>query len=309
MRKSEIEKALRIKEGREVRKKNITEYFQNFSRFHCEWLTELAEKYKSRGVFPLIPMYLLPSYYSDGRDKEVAAFAALLISDSSDFSRIQAFRKMLGERPWEWFEKREFVRLSLGREQHKRTGGVEHWKIANLFNRLWDECYGLTYEIPSSDTNETLVMPIGVHVESIAKAQGCSYFDVLTYLLNDCCVGDYFYKLRLLLVVLGSSGGLGLGLWKIGREELRCPLSSGLRAFISAWFPDYRKVCSIDEAISLFGFESDADFFYAWLAYTELQKSDPKACAYYSTRYTVWYGLGTRKGRHVWRGMQPKIPF
>ena len=69
----------------------------------------------------------LPSYYTDTRDKEIAVFAGLLISEMetngrTTFDKVSTFRKMLGESPWEWFVQRQFVSLSIGKNLHKRTG-------------------------------------------------------------------------------------------------------------------------------------------------------------------------------------------
>ncbi|MBR1526254.1 MAG: hypothetical protein IJ640_06295, partial [Prevotella sp.] len=81
MKREKIERALMLQERAELRKKNTGDYFVNFSRHLRPWLHELAQKYKERGEFPLLPMVILPSYYEDARDKEVAVFAGLLISD------------------------------------------------------------------------------------------------------------------------------------------------------------------------------------------------------------------------------------
>ena len=299
-----------LQEQSALRKKNIGEYFVNFTRHHRPWLHELARRYKERSEFPVMPMTLLPSYYDSIQDKEVAAFAALLFNDGENtLERVSAFRKMFGKSPWDWFEQRGFVKLSLGSNQRRRTGGIENWKIANLFGRLWDECHIVTYEIPSEQIKQTFVRPLGVQVNLIAKAQHCSYFDVLTYLLEDCSVGNYGYKLRLLLQILVCSDGFSLGLWSVDPSELKCPLTHDLRVFLQTWFPDYRTFGSIDDAIRLFGFERDCDFFYAWLGYKELQKRNPKGCSLYATRYQSWYECGFKAKPNRWREIMPNIPF
>jgi len=311
-RKKKNERELRLAEISAVRKKNVGDYFLNTSRWHREWLKALAERYKERGEFPVMALTLLPSYYDSIQDKEVAAFAALLFNDGENtLERVSSFRKMLGKSPWEWFEQRKFVGLSLGRNQNKQTGGIQNWKIANLFGRLWDECHVVTYEIPSEQIKQTFVRPLGVQVDLIARAQRCSYFDVLTYMLEDGCVGNYFYKLRLLLIVLCSGDGFGLSLWQNhnAQDTLRCPLTTEIRQFVETWFPDYRRYGSVDDAIRLFGFERDCDFFYAWLGYRELQKRNPWGCRLYATKYTDWYAGGIRKKPHQWREVMPGIEF
>ena len=117
--KKKKEKELRLAELSAVRKKNVGDYFLNTSRWHREWLKELAERYKERGEFPIMSLTLLPSYYDSQQDKEVAIFAALLFNDGENtLERVSAFRQMFGKSPWEWFEQRKFVSLSFGRNRH-----------------------------------------------------------------------------------------------------------------------------------------------------------------------------------------------
>lgn len=304
-----LERAFELKEREGIRKKNVSDFFLFFSRHHREWLHELAARYKAAisqcgdthvtVAAPMIPTVILPSYYESMQDKEIAAFAGLLLADDASFEQVQAFRELLGDNPFEWFRKREFVRLSFGRVQDRRTGGVENWKIARLFDRLWDECFGET--APHSTLGEV--------VTGIAMAQHCTYFDVLTYLLGDCCVGHFFYRLRLLLMVLGTSDGIGIDLWEVPKAQLLCPVGSDVRQFVQTWFPDYRRYGSVDDAISLFGFGEDCDFLYACWGYKELQKRSPKECGQYSTRYNTWYIIGSSMKRNRWNSIQPKIPF
>lgn len=301
MKKEKIERALRLQERAELRKKNTGEYFVNFSKHLRPWLHELAKTYKASGEFPLMPKVLLQSYYEDQRDKEVAVFAGLLFAEDGEnvVERVSEFRKMLGESPWEWFANRRFFRLSLGRNQNLRTGGVMNWKIARLFDKLWQEHFDKTTKPTSS---------IGQTIKLIADIQHCSYFDVLTYLLTDCCVGNYEYKLRLLLQILACSDGFSLGLWSVAPSELKCPLAGGLRQFLQTWFPDYRAFGNVDDAIRLFGFEVDCDFLYAYLGYKELQKRNPKGCSELATAYLRWYEGGIKKKPYQWREILPEIP-
>ena len=292
-----------------VRKKNIGDYFLKYSHAVRPWLKELAEKYKAKVEFPMIPMVVLPSYYNSIQDKEIALFAGLLIKEDAEFEQIREFRELIGDKPWEWFEKRGFVRLGIGSVQDKRTGGVPNWKIAKLMDRLWDNCHILSYEITTIGCKETFIRLIGFEIDLIAKAQQCSYFDVLTYICEDCGVGDYFYKLRLLLMIAATSDGFGIGLWSVDQSELKSPLTSGLRTFLRTWFPDYKRYGSLDDAIHLFGFERDCDFFYAWLAYKELQKRNPKVCSKFATKFLSWYEIGARKKPFEFREILPKIDF
>lgn len=303
MKARKLERAVQLQEISELRRKNVGEYFVNFTTHLRPWLQELAKKYKERGEFPLMPMVLLPSYYEDVRDKEVAVFAGMLISDGetighSTFDKVAAFKRLLGDSPWDWFAERRFVSLSIGKNLHKRTGSVENWKIAKLMDRLWQECFGKT------ETHTT----IGQAIKDFSDKQMCSYFEVLTYLLEDCGVGDYFYKLRLLLMVLCSGDGFGLSLWQNhnAQDTLRCPLTPDIRLFLQTWFPNYRTYGNADDAIRLFGV-GETDFFYAWLGYKELQKRNPKGCSELATRYFAWYDGGIKKKPHQWRAILPEI--
>lgn len=291
--------SMRITRMSAVRRKNVADYFLSTSRWHRAWLIELAGRYKAKGDFPLFAVSILPSYYEDVRDKEVAAFACLLINDSEKtFERVSVFRKMFGKSPWEWFEKRMFVGLSVGKRQNYRTAGILNRKIAELFGRLWDECH--------AEEESSFVRPIGDTVIAIADERACSFYDALVYLLEGCFVGNYQYKLRLFLLILARSDGFSIGLWTIEPSELKCPVTRELRMFLETFFPDYRRYGDIDDAISLFGFDCDCDFFYAYLGYRELQRRNPSECGECATRYMSWYLCGTVMKPNKWRGIIPK---
>lgn len=299
------EKVRYVTDKDSVRRKNVRDHFLTYSQALRPWLAQISQKYKEEQNFPLYPMVILPSYYTDIRDKEIAAFVSLLIPETDNIVKnVGEIRDLLGQNPFEWFRNRGFVSLGTGSKQNKRTGGVENWKIAKLLDRLWEQCEITTNESPMGETY-CFMRPIGFQVEAIADAQRCSYFDVLTYLLEDCCVGNYFYKLRLLLLVLGTSDGFGLGLWAVSPDELKSPLTHDLRTFLQTWFPDYRRFGTIDEAIHEFGLERDCDFFYCWLAYKELQKKSPKVCGNYATLYQRWYEIGARKKPYEFRDALP----
>ncbi len=297
------EPSLMIEERAEIRKRNITNYFVNFSKPHRIWLQDLADRYKAKGEFPMLPISILPSYYENKYDKEVAAFAALLISENSEFDRVQTFRELLGDSPWEWFRSRSFVSLSIGSMRDKRTGGVYNWKIANLMNRLWNEC-----EITAGREEKPFV-GIGQMLFDIVKQTRSMFLDALAFLTANCGVGHNLYKLRLLLLVFGTSDGLGIGLWNIPEEQLQCPLAEGMITFVQTWFPDCKRIGGTDVAISKFGFERECDFFYAFLGYKELQKRNPKGCKVYATRYRGWYDEAIRPRRYQWREILPEIEY
>ena len=281
-----------------VRQKNVRDYFLQYSQAVRPWLIELAEKYKAKGEFPMMPMVVLPSYYTDARDKEIALFSALLIKEDAEFEQIRKFRELIGDKPWEWFRNRGFVRLGIGRVQDKRTGGVFNWKIAKLLDRLWSF---------SRNEWDRTMLTVDDTVREAARIDSCSTFGSLTWICEDCGVGDYFYKLRLLLMIAATSDGLGIGLWEKPQARLLCPLTSGVRTFLSTWWPDYRRFGAVDDAIHEFGFEVDCDFFYCYLGYKELQKRNPKACSEFATTHLKWYEIAARKKPFQFREILPEI--
>lgn len=306
--KDDFEKALANREKYVLKKKNACNFWKIFSKHHISWMKELVSKYKEAGDFPLMPMTILPSYYTDIADREIAVFASLLIKDDGNFDRINAFRKTLTDHPFEWFKERGFIRLSLGSTQNKRTGGVENWKIAKLFDRLWEMCHVTTQNAPNGMT-VSFVRSIGFQVELMVKAQHCSFFDMLTYILEDCFVGEYFYRIRLLQVILGRSDGFSLNLWKIPLQDIKCPVTSEIKGFLKLWIPDYSTIGTFDEAVDMFNLDNPGDFFYAYLAWWKLNKLNPRACERYFSIYKGWY---IRKDSHFpyeWKRIQPEITF
>lgn len=298
--KEKVERAIRRIETVKCRKHNIANYFLKFSRFHRTWLKELAEKYKAKGEFPVIPMYVLPSYYTDRRDKEIAVFAGLFLKDDGKFERIQAFHEMLGDSPWKWFKDREFVRLSIGKEQNKRTGGVLNWKISRLMNYLHDHIPVMRI------VNNTRLADQYIMYNRGGLFQHLYVTDFLED-IKKLEIGIKEDNIRMLTIVLGGSDGFSQGLWTIPPHEMKCPLTEDVVAFLRMWFPDYKRYGTEDEAISLFGFANDTDFYYAYLGYKELQKMIPKACSEYATTYLRWYENLCRTRIYKWREKLPEI--
>lgn len=290
------------RERERLRRKNIADYFLRFSEPHREWLHQLADAYKKRGVYPMLPVSTLPLFYENRNDREIAAFAGLLLKVNCCYDQIEAFHEMLGDHPWEWFDRRDFTALSLGDAQNSRTGGILNWRIANFFE-------GLYFRSHSHDDNgRAFRKTLGLLAEELVSSGDYSWSDALLYLLTFCRYpNEDDFKIRLLLQVLGSSDGMGLGLWSVDPAVLKCPLIRGMREFVQTWFPDYKRYGDLDDAIGLFGFEKECDFFYAYLGYRQLQKKNPKKCHVYATRYIEWYNNGMRKRPYLWREVQPKI--
>ena len=298
-----FERAIELNKRKALRQHIAAEYFTSFAKPHIPWLKELARRYKSNGEFRLMPCAILPSYYEDPLDKEIAAIAGLLIYDDGYFARIPAFRELLGEHPRKWFDNREFVALSLGPVQNKRVGGVVNWRIARLFDKLWHKLYpDETRRIPRCKT-------IGELVYRLSFEKHRTMFETLSIICNDCGVRDHPYKLRLFLMIMGTSDGVGIDLWNVNDDELGCPISYSVQKFVASWFPNWRKVGGIDKAISLFGFDRECDFFYAYMGYKELQKRNPDGCRRYATRYASWFANYTITDNSNWKRIQPYIPF
>ena len=288
--KAQRERKARLKREGEVRSKNVSDFFLQHSTWFRPWLHEVTRSYKERGVYPLMACWLLPSYYTDDMDREVAAFASMLIRDRAYpdhhgkegidgvklMERVAEFRELLGEKPSEWFLGRRFVGLSVGEKQTKRTGGVMNAKIAEYFSLLYD---------------------------GWAKRETCFWriFD------------DYFEgetgenRARVLRLVLGASDGFGMGLWATMPPEPKCPFTGGVMDMLRTFFPDYKRLGDKDAAVRLFGFERDSDFFYATLAYEELQGRKPKECKRLATVYQKRYNDGVFRTSKCWIGKRDGI--
>lgn len=281
-------------------------FFKEFTRFHMPWMQELADKYKEKGTFGIY-LFTLADYYTEPKDQELATFASLLISDNDSIRRqIKALRTLLTDSPSEWYSKRKFVNLSIGRKQNKVIKGskIPYWEVAALFNRIWD------IEHPNPDDIKYYGNDIESEVYKIKQSLGCDAFHALSYLLDGVIdVKDIEWKLRVALIRLCRKDGIGLGLWGYGDEPLTFPFEKKMRTFIKTWMPDYRKYGDIEECVSLFELRDSVDFWYAFHGYKELQKKHPKECRRYATRYMKWYESGAKYKPYVWRDYLPKIDF
>jgi len=290
------------KEVKDVFKRNKERFFLEFSKFHRLWLMELVRKYKENGVFPVYPTQII-EYYPKAEDKEIVIFSAFCMcwNNGKELEQITSMRKLIGKHPAEWFANREFVTLSFGREQKKRIDGYMwgyYWKIAKVFDLLYDECYdGRGVRLPS---------------EVFRKASFPKFCEKIA---SVCEISDIDSKRRFIEMILRTSDGLGRGLWKGVPSKVKCPFTEDMRRYLQAWFPDYKsELWTWDEAVHLFGLEHDYDFFYAYNAHKELERINPKECKQYITRYRSRWdsGLTFTKGcdwKSKERGRQPDINF
>ena len=280
--KEQQERRFRLNSDRAIRAKTSSEFWIGFTKHFRPWLYELTRKYKERGEFPLMGCWLLPSYYMKREDIEVAVIASLLISDTCRvMERVTAFREMMRDEPFEWFKNRGFVSLGFGKERVKKTGEVDNSRIAeylDLFHSQWAE-----------------------------RERRFPYiFDRIF------CDVYSSSKERLLRMVMGTSDGIGRGLWNVGDHELRCPLTKEVMYLLKTFYPDYYRNHDYDAAVHQFGFKRDCDFFYAALAYQELCKRNPKGCLRLATLFNKRYdecNIRYANSLTEWGRILPEISF
>lgn len=291
----------------DIRKKNVSDYFKDFSRLHREWLQTLADRVKERSEFG-IHKFMLADYYEIPKDKELALMASLIVSENGDIlQQVGHLRELLGDSPTNMYKSRSFVRFGTGRNRDKRINGSQQpmWKLANVLSRVWD------IEHPTVGGYAPTVWKDKTDFESevlhTMRTTRTNAFGALTYFLSDIGVGQFYWNLNFLALRLFRCDGLGMGLWGRGDEELLCPWNSELTLFLKTWFPDYRRVGSHDFAVKQFELRDDLDFFYAWLGYKELQKKKAKECSKLATTYRNWYDSGLKRKPYQWREILPEI--
>ena len=273
------------------------QFFLDFSEWHCEWLRELVAKYKERGVYPVYPTQIA-DYYPDKNDKEIAILSALCMSwdNGKEIEQMASMRKLMGEHPYQWFRDREFVTISIGREQDNAIEGYvqgKFWKIAKLYDMLYDVCDG---KLPS---------------EVFKKVH--SFKDFCENYASSCNVKDMEYKRNITEHVLRVSDGIGRSLWPTIPSRQKSPNTGLLRKYMRMWFPDYHKnLWTWDEAVALFRLDKPYDFFYACLAYDELSRVNPEGCRKYANRYHYRWKNQLIYPRSYWLGYMrftPEICF
>lgn len=273
-----IAESMKRMEHRKMLCKHLCEYFTTFSRYLRPWLRELTERYKQHGVFPVMGCWLLPSYYTDTEDVEVAAFLSLLLKDDGHIlQRVEEFRTMMGDHPYQWLMERRFITVG---DKERRTGGVLNMDIAAYANLLYSRW---------TDIRTTYPMVLMQHFGT----------------------DKHHTAVRLLQMVLGLSDGFGLGLWQVDKERLKSPLTKPVRSLLRTFFPDYLVLRDPDRAIRQFGFDVDSDFFFAALAYRELQRQQPVECSWlatvYERRYRECVVLNSRYWTSPSRGVLPRL--
>lgn len=271
-------------------------FFLDFSECHCAWLRELVAKYKEYGVFPVYPTQIA-DYYTDKEDMIIALLSAFLMKweNGNEIEQIASMRKILGDHPYEWFKNREFIVLSVGREQNKKIEGYNHaiyWKIAKLYDVLYDTCQVISDNMKPSEALKG--KNLRIFLDTVEKR---------------CELSDTRFKREVIELVLKTSDGLGRGLLRSSPQKVKSPYTTKMRRYIGAWFPNYLSgLWTFDEAVRLFRLENDYDFFYAYLAHTELMRLNPVGCRKYLTRYQSRWELGRTFPPSGWK-LKPEIKF
>ena len=275
-------------------------FFLDFSVSHREWLRELVQKYKEHGVFPVFPTQII-EYYPDNKDKEIAIFSTFCMSwrNGNEIQQIAAMRKIMGDSPYEWFMNREFSLLSVGREQMNKLDGcnvAEYWKIAKVFDILYDFCY---------DGRKVMLPSEAFKANTMAK--------YVNEIVAFCEIKDSVYKQGVVELVLRTTDCIGSGLWYNSKAKVKCPVSDFLKKYMKEWFPDWNeRMWTWDEAVGLYGLETSYDFFYAYFAHQELANLDTIGCRRYATRYHYRWKNALVYARRYWLGafrIAPIIKF
>lgn len=117
----------------------MADFWLRFSVHFRPWLKELTRQYMEHNPMPPYACWILPSYYTDKDDREVAAMVGMLIkSDAQVYERCRAVRITIGEHPFAWFRDRGFVTLGFANVRNRLTGGVRYYRIANALSVLWE---------------------------------------------------------------------------------------------------------------------------------------------------------------------------
>lgn len=253
-----------LREAREIRRRYTADWFVSFySVAILPWLHRIAKEYKEKNGTHINGITLLPQYYTDVRDKEIAALASLFITDNYVMEQVQAMRRIMVPSPWEWFANRGFVELGTGQTMNKRIGGSIYGAKNIDVSSFFDDIYT---HIPRCFIDD----PKASLYDYICSCNPCYLDEMLDELAAKGKISAN--KLRWYFIVLEDEV-YGSGALSYVRL---CPITDEVKFLVKTFFPDYRTYGTIDDAIRLFDFDDDVDFFYAAMAYKELSKQRPK---------------------------------
>ena len=138
--KAFVEKALIRKQNRDIAKRNLSDWYKEFTVYHIPWMREVLDLYMSNGDMGISPL-LLADRYKDPRDMEVAMFASLVVS-AKDVDEIvkncNKLAEILTDRPFIWLSQRGFVSLYDPKVRDiSLFAGTTYGKFALLMQNLW----------------------------------------------------------------------------------------------------------------------------------------------------------------------------
>jgi hypothetical protein len=317
MRKKELELEKQRVELYEMKRNNISDYFLKFSRFLRPWVIRLAKCYKECGDYVIHP-FILADLYNDERDMEIALIASLLIDENKDiYAQVSGLKNVLGESPFDWYVSRRFAVYDSG-DPYAKVDGTEirFSHLSSLFHRLWD-IEGCAYF--DKDVDETNIRRYFIHDkdledvvrEDVINNGDTPFMSLLSRLNGVKGVKRWYWNLNFMLIRLFRRDGFGLGLWGDGNQKLQCPVNRDLERFLGTLFPNYRRYGTIEDGISLIGFEDSVDFLYAYYGFKKLCAEKPKECQTFATTYRKWYDTGRNLIGHNLRlkGILPEIDW
>lgn len=276
--------------NRMYRDRILRETWKKFSPYHIRWLHDLKDTWLAHPELGIRPA-ILADYYQDKRDKEIAGLASLLITPASNcYDAVLKYRRIVGEHPWAWFERRVFCQVEGLRES-------ELARIVAFFDEWWVECFKYGGYSSIEDC-----------VRNLSERDGMTYLEIMERVSRARYVRVKRSRLGELLLVFSKCEGLGIGLWDLDREKVEIPPSFLMKSFLRTWMPDFMRFGSAEEAIDLFGMDR-VDFFYCALAYEALKKVRPKECSRYASFFQAEWLHFSDVRPSVWEGRLPKIDF
>ena len=289
--REKLESAMRKAENRAIAVARRRDFYSAFARTHKEFLADIVAWYKRHMPLPDYPVFKLPIYYEDKRDKEIAAVAASLLPFGANYDELHT---LIGNHPWQWFIERNFVLLGLGTEQDKRTSGCPNWRISSLMNNFLKVVK--KYDAES----------IGEAVFKDAWSRGLTIENTLMRCYKDEGADAGRCDARLLMLAMSGHDMLGQGVWDI-KDPLHCPLPEKIEGYLRMWIPDPRSYGTLDDCVDLFGLNA-GDFLLSYFGYFALGAMMPRDFRNYANRHAKWYSEGLVKERNIWRRFMPKIP-
>ena len=289
--KKKLEDAMRKAESKMIAIARRREYFPKFASKHNAFLAGIVSWYKRNELVPNHPVFSLPMYYEDSRDKEIAAVSASLLAFGANYDELH---HLIGEHPWKWFVERNFVLLSLGSEQDKSTSGCANWRLSSLMDNF--------LKIVKKYDSESIMDAISKD----AWNRGVTIEGSVLRRYKDEGSESGRCSARLLMLAMSDHDILGQGLWNF-KEPLNCPFNEEIENYLRMWIPDVSNYGTVDDCVPLFGLDA-GDFLLSYFGYFELGRIMPRDLRRYATRFGKWYKDGNLIEGYRWKRVLPKIP-